>query len=421
MRILIYGINFAPELTGIGKYSGEMAAWLAARGHDVRVIAAPPYYPDWRVADGYSSWKYRREFCRFDGQSGVRVQRCPVWVPREPSGKKRLIHLVSFALSSIPAALAHARWRPDVVMSVEPTLAVVPTALMLARFSGARSWLHIQDFEVDAAFDMGLLGAGWLKKRAMRGERALLSRFDRVSTISDRMMDRLVEKGVGDEAKVLFPNWVDTHAIRPLDWPSGFRRELRLAQDAVVVLYSGNLGEKQGLEVLVQAAERSVSQKDVIWILAGAGSARARLESMSSGLSNVRWLPLQPVERLNELLNLADIHVLPQRADAADLVMPSKLTGMLASGRATVATAAEGTQVGQVMDECGVRVPPGDAQALADAVIGLARDESRRRSLGIRARAYAEKYLGYDSIMTRFEAELNALVHGTERPVAEEK
>ena len=421
MRVLIYGVSFAPELTGVGKYTGEMAAWLTARGHDVRIVTAPPYYPDWRVGEGYSSWKYRREFFRFDEQSGVWAQRCPIWVPRMPSGKKRLLHLGSFALSSSPVAMANVRWRPNVVMTVEPTLAVAPTALLLARLSGAKSWLHVQDFEVDAAFDMGLLAEGWLKKWAMRGERALLRRFDRVSTISDRMMERLVEKGVGDEAKVLFPNWADTHSIRPLDVPSGFRRELGLAQDAVVVLYSGNLGEKQGLEVLVQAAERTLSENDLVWVLAGSGSARARLEALSSGLSNVRWLPLQPLERLNELLNLADIHVLPQRADAADLVMPSKLTGMLASGRATVATAADGTQVGQVMDECGVRVPPGDALALAHAVIGLAHDEARRRALGAKARAYAERYLGYDSIMSRFEAELNALVYGTERPIAEGK
>ncbi|ACL73174.1 glycosyl transferase [Thioalkalivibrio sulfidiphilus HL-EbGr7] len=421
MRILLYGINFAPELTGIGKYSGEMAAWLAARGHDVQVVTAPPYYPDWRVLGGYSPWKYRRESWCFDDQSRVRVHRCPIWVPRKPSGKKRLIHLASFALSSLPVALAHARWRPDVVMSVEPTLAVAPTALLLARLARAKSWLHVQDFEVDAAFDMGLVGGGWFKRQAMRTERALLSRFDRVSTISDRMMDRFAEKGVMDEARVLFPNWADTHAICPLDKPSVFRHELGLSSDAVVVLYSGNLGEKQGLEVLIEAAKLVADERNVVWVIAGTGSARARLEAMSSGLSNVRWLPLQPLERLNELLNLADIHVLPQRADAADLVMPSKLTGMLASGRATVATATKGTQVGQVMDECGVRVPPGDPRALAEAVVELARDESQRKVLGARARTYAEKHLGYDSIMTRFEAELNALVSGSARPVLEEK
>jgi colanic acid biosynthesis glycosyl transferase WcaI len=421
MRILVYGISFSPELTGVGKYTGEMVAWLAARGHDVRVVTAPPYYPDWRVGDGYSPYKYRRELLCFDERSAVWAQRCPIWVPGKPSGKKRLLHLGSFALSSSPVAMGNLMWRPNVVLTVEPTLAVAPIALLLARLSGAKSWLHVQDFEVDAAFDMGLLGAGWLKNLAMWWERAVLRRFDRVSTISDRMMKRLGEKGVGDEARVLFPNWADTHGIRPLGVPSAFRRELGLAQDAVVVLYSGNLGEKQGLEVLVEAAGHTISEKDIVWVMAGAGSARARLEALSSGLSNVRWLPLQPLERLNDLLNLADIHVLPQRADAADLVMPSKLTGMLASGRATVATAAEGTQVGQVMDECGVRVPPGDARALAHAVSRLAHDEARRQSLGAKARDYAERYLECDRIMTRFEADLNAVVYGTERPIAGEK
>jgi colanic acid biosynthesis glycosyl transferase WcaI len=421
MRILLYGINFAPELTGIGKYSGEMTAWLAARGYEVRVVTAPPYYPDWRVADGYSSWRYRRETWHSGEDASARVRRCPIWVPRVPGGKKRLFHLASFALSSFPVAMAHARWRPHVVMTVEPTLAVAPAALLVSRLAGAKSWLHVQDFEVDAAFDMGLLGAGALRRFALRGEKTLLNRFDRVSTISDRMMDRLSAKGVEGDARVLFPNWADIDLIRPLEHPSAFRSELGLANDSVVALYSGNLGEKQGLEVLVQAAEQTKEHKNVVWVIAGAGSARAKLEAMAAGLPNVRWLPLQRVERLNELLNLADIHILPQRADAADLVMPSKLTGMLASGRAIVATAAPGTQVGQVMDECGVKVPPGDFRALAREVIGLAADELRRKALGVKARSFAETNLSYELIMGRFEQELESLVHGVQKAGLEEK
>jgi colanic acid biosynthesis glycosyl transferase WcaI len=421
VKIIVYGINFLPELTGIGKYSGEMVAWLVNRGHDVSVIAAPPYYPDWRVAEGYSPLRYQREIWRFDEQASARVRRSPIWVPRVPSGTKRIFHLASFALSSFPVALAHARWRPDVVMTVEPTLAVAPAALLTARLAGAKSWLHVQDFEVDAAFDMGLLRSDPLRKCAVWGEKALLARFDRVSTISDRMMDRLAGKGVDAGARVLFPNWADIDRICPLEQPSVFRRELGLGHDSVVVLYSGNLGDKQGLEVLVQAAEQTTEHKHLVWVIAGAGSARAKLAAMSAGLPNVRWLSLQPVERLNELLNLADIHILPQRADAADLVMPSKLTGMLASGRAIVATAAPGTQVGQVMDECGVSVPPGDSRALARAVIALARDEERRKALGVKARSYAETNLSYNFIMGRFEQELESLVHGVQKAGLEEK
>lgn len=418
MRIFVHGINYVPELTGTGKYTGEMAEWLARDGHDVRVVTAPPYYPGWRVEAGYCGWRYKHEK-RQVGEGVVTVWRCPLWVPKAPNGLKRLIHLASFALSSAPIMLAQTAWRPELVVSVAPTLFSAPTALLLARLAGARAWLHIQDFEVDAAFDMGMLRSSRARRWFLGAEARLLRRFDRVSTISERMMDRLADKGVPASRRVLFPNWADIDAIRPLDKASPFRKELGLRDDQVVALYAGNLGEKQGLEILVEAVKRTQDDSRVLWVIAGSGSARARLEKLSAGLPNLRWLPLQPLERLNDLLNLADVHVLPQRADAADLVMPSKLTGMLASGKPVVATAAAETQVGRVVPHGGVRVPPGDAAAFAQAVVALADDPGRRQRLGGSAREYAEANLGYDAIMADFEREAIALTTGIERPLAE--
>jgi len=178
VKILIHGINFAPELTGIGKYSGEMAEWLAERGHDVRVVTAPPYYPQWRIAEGYAN-RWGREQC---GNLGV--YRCPLWVPARPSGLKRLLHLASFAVSSFPIMLSQCFWRPDVVMVVEPALMCAPQALLVARLSGARGWLHVQDFEVDVAFDLGMIRDGWLRKFVSGIEQWLMRRFDRISTLS---------------------------------------------------------------------------------------------------------------------------------------------------------------------------------------------------------------------------------------------
>ena len=106
MKILVYGINYSPELTGIGKYTGEMVAWMAQQGHDVRVITAPPYYPQWKVNGRYSSWRYRRE------EGDAIVWRCPLYVPEQPSTLKRLLHLGSFALSSFFPLLAQRRWKP---------------------------------------------------------------------------------------------------------------------------------------------------------------------------------------------------------------------------------------------------------------------------------------------------------------------
>lgn len=152
MKILLYGINFAPELTGIGKYTGEMAAWLVSQGHEVRVVTAPPYYPAWAVSPGYSAWRYKTEQWQ-----GVRVLRCPLWVPHQPGGLKRLVHLASFALSSIPALLGQLRWRPQVVWVVEPALFCAPAAMALTRLCGAKAWLREQAIELEAAFSIGLV------------------------------------------------------------------------------------------------------------------------------------------------------------------------------------------------------------------------------------------------------------------------
>lgn len=403
--ILITGINYAPENIGTGKYTSEMAAWLAAQGHRVRVVTAPPYYPAWKVAPGYRRWWWSRQTI-----AGVEVIRCPIWVPAQPRGLTRMIHLASFGLSCLPPLIGALFFRPDLVINIAPTLASAPGALLAARLSGASSWLHVQDFELDAALDMGIVGAGPGRKIAMRIERLLMRAFDRVSTISEKMLERLHAKGLQADACICFPNWADIDGIRPLDVPSPYRAELGIPQDAVVALYSGNMGLKQGLELLAEVAHATSDLPQLHFVFGGQGPGRQLLERNCQGLPNVHFLDLQPTERLNDWLGLADIHLLPQRADVADLVMPSKMTGMLASGRPVLATAAPGTGVANALLGCGVSVPPGDAQALASALRELARDAARRDKLGAAARAQAESTLARESILKRLNADIHSLL-----------
>lgn len=410
MRILFYGINFAPELTGIGKYTGEMAQWFAQAGHEVRVITAPPYYPAWKVSEGHSAARYRAQTWQ-----GVKVFRVPLWVPAQPGGLKRLLHLGSFALSSLPVLLGQWGWKPDVVWVVEPPLMCAPAAAAFARLRGARSCLHIQDYEVDAAFGLGLIQGQALRRWVEGAERWLMCRFDRVSTISGRMLERAAAKGVVASKRLSFPNWVDIGSITPLQAVSAYRGELGLAPEAVVALYAGNMGGKQGLEILADVARLLAADPGVQFVFCGNGAGRAELELRCQGLAQVRFLDLQPLERLSELLGLADVHLLPQRADAADLVMPSKLTGMMASGRAVLATALPQTELGQVVAEtaaCGLVVPPENAQAMALALQTLAADAALRTRLGANGRRYAERELDKVVILRRFEAQLQALVKG---------
>lgn len=464
MRVLIHGLNFAPELVGVGKYTGEMAEWLAARGHQVRVVTAPPFNPAWSVAAPFSTWRYARESyigsvptkpvgrelaatvaggwqraergsARLGSPEDVSrqaavllaepiplarstcekleiatgrltVHRCPLWVPRRPSALRRILHLASFGLASFPVMLWQIFWKPEVVIAIEPTMFCAPAALLSGRLSGARTWLHVQDFEVDAGFDLGLLKSPTLRRTVEMVEKQFIFTFNRVSTISGKMLAKLEHRGVSPSACRLFPNWVDTDEIFPLRRPSPLRAKLGISEKEIVALYSGTMACKQGLEVLAEAAHRLVGNATLRFVFCGDGPGKAMLAGLTGGFANVLWIPLQPLDRLNYLLNLADIHLLPQKADAADLVMPSKLTGMLASGRPVVATAGADTQLAQAVYGRGIVVEPGNASTFAHAIEQLASSPVLRERLGKNAREYALSDLEKEIVLSRFEKEL---------------
>lgn len=429
MKILINSLNFSPEVAGIGKYSGEMAMWLAESGHDVRVITTPPHYPHWSLSERDRVVRYRTELYEVTKdrneplqspscEGGMRVTRCPVWVPRNPTGIRRLMHLASFGLSSWPACLSQLRWRPDVVLLVEPTLFCALQTLLVARVCRAKSWLHVQDFEVDAAFRLGDFSSARLEKCAVAIERAILTRFDRFSAISRNMVRRLVAKGIDSCRCTIFPNWVDTNVIRPLAVANPFRQELGISDDISVALYSGSMGKKHGLEILTDAAELLSHRTDLRFVFCGDGPHRKYLLEKSKECPNISLLPLQPPARLNDLLNLADIHLLPQRADAADLVMPSKLTGMLASGRPVIATCHPGTQLDLAVHGRGVVSPPENADAFASAILQLTSDRNLRIRLGKEARRYALRHLDRKYVLGQFEKSLMASLSPRSRDAA---
>lgn len=404
MKILIYGINYAPEMTGIGKYTGEMCDWLASEGHEVRVVTTAPYYPDWQVAESYSNSQYTVEEL-----NGVRVLRAPVWVPRKVSGLNRMLHLFSFSLSSLPVILGQAFWRPDVVMTVAPAFTCAPAGWLTARLCGARAWLHIQDFEVDVAFKMGLLKGRLLKSIALGLESFILTRFDCVSTISHRMIDVLRKKNVPSDRTFFFLNWVNIRHIRKQPDHQSYREELGISADAKVVLFSGTLNSKQGLDIIPKIARQLQDRQDIVFVIGGDGVMKEELIKASEGLSNMRFLPLQPLERLSEFLGMAQMHILPQSGDAEDLVLPSKLTGMLASGRPVIALCKNDSEISRVVAGCGLIVPLDNPDALIEAVLNLANDEVERERLGVAARHYAEVHLSVDHILNNVVSKMRTM------------
>lgn len=407
MKLLVLGINFAPEVISTGLYSTGLAETMAMMGEAVEVVTAQPYYPAWKVFDGYPAFLWSSE----QMASGVRVVRCPHYVPSRPTGARRILHHLSFTLTAFPVLLWKSlTFRPDMVFVATPALLPAPAGWLAARLCGAKCWLHIQDFEVEAAFATGLL-----KENSLAGKLArmfdlwITRRFDRVSTISDPMLAKLAEKGLPPERIVELRNWANLSVVKPLTAPSVYRVEFSITT-AHVVLYSGNIANKQGLEILPDVARRLAHRKDLTFVICGAGPFLPELKRLSERLDNILFFPLQPVERLGELVGLASVHLLPQIAGAADLVLPSKLTNMLASGRPVVATSMPGTALAQAVEGCGVVVPPADAGAMADAIECLLDNDTLRHSLGAAARERALDQWAAERILAQFHRAAYELV-----------
>ena len=400
MKILVVGLNYAPEPVGIGPYSTGAAEALAAAGHEVEVIAGKPYYPAWRPDPAFASPLYHRAV-----EAGVSVTRVPHYVPARQSGARRILHHMSFATAALPAVLRRARrFRPDLVIGIAPSLLAAPVARAAAWLAGAPLWLHVQDFEVEAAFATGLISDAGIGARAARAfENRQLRRADRVSSISPQMCARLLAKGVAPARIVELRNWAEIDSILPLDRPSAFRTEWAIDRPHVA-LYSGNIANKQGIGIIIEAARLLAHRKDLLFVICGEGPNREPLAAAAAGLDNVRLEALQPASRLSELLGLATVHLLPQIVGAADLVLPSKLANMLASGRPVVATALAGTGIADEVVGCGIVTPPGDATALGAAIERLIDDPALGATLGRAARSRAEDRWSRTALVARFVA-----------------
>lgn len=403
LKILLVTINYAPDLIGIPKYNAELAEWLVARGHEVTVVTTVPYYPEWKVKHGYKGWRWTTEAIK-----GVTVIRVPTWIPAVPTGLSRLVHLASFGVASFISAISQTvRMRPDVVIGIEPTLSAAPSVLLAAAVGRSKSWLHVQDFEVAAALALGLVKPGPISKLAIKVDIWLKQRFDLLSSISSNMVPRLIATTGNSDNVRLFQNWVECEKIFPMTNVPEFRARLGFTEDHIVALYSGNMGEKQGLSIIGQAAHAAAQRYPALRIVVcGEGPAKRPMQEATVGLDNITFLPLQPFDQFNDLLNSADIHLLPQKFAAADLVLPSKLTGMLASGRPTLACAEAGTALFEEVTERGVCVEPENPVEFSDALISLAQSKSLRGQMGKAARERALSYWDKQAVMLHIEKEL---------------
>lgn len=414
MRILITGINYAPEATGIAPYTAGLAEHLSARGHQVTVVTGLPSYPQWRVHDGYRGRIAGRETL-----AGVDVRRRWHYVPREQSAGRRALYEASFLATGLSAL---ALSRPDAVVGIVPSLG----GGLLARLAGARFaapyGLVFQDLMGPAAAQSGVTGASRAARAIRAAEVFAARRAEAVGVIAEGFRPYVQSLGVAPERIRRVRNW--THVPEPTGDPTDVRARLGIEPGTVVCLHAGNMGYKQGLANVVECARLAGADPDLLFVLVGDGSQRPLLEDLAARrrLANLRFLPIQPAEQFPSVLAAADVLLVNQRATVTDMSLPGKLTSYFLAGRPVLAAVSPASETAREVDAsgAGLVVRPDDPAALLAAVRALAADPARRRRLGAAGRAYARATLTAGQALAGLEAlvELIAARAGTARAVA---
>ncbi|WP_372752991.1 WcaI family glycosyltransferase [Mariniflexile sp.] len=409
-RILLIGYNFAPEPTGIGKYSGEMMDWLARQGHECVVLTTYPYYPYWKVQAPYDKKRfgYMKEVNTFPSGGSISTYRCPMYVPAAPSGKKRMLLDVSFMVSAfLQLVLLLFKKKCHTVITVVPSFQFGVLGYVYKLFKGSKTVYHIQDMQIEAAQDLNMIRSKRVLDALYGVERFIFKKTDVISTISEAMVAKVASKA-GKEV-YLFPNWSDTKSFKPMADRSALKSQFGLQPNDQVVLYSGAIGEKQGLEAIIYAAETFKAQPQVKFVICGTGPYKEKLQDLANGLKleNVLFFPLQPMEQFNAFLNMADVHLVIQKAKASDLVMPSKLTTILSVGGLALITANSDSGLYALVKkyDMGLLVDAESQEALntgLEAALKVGSHENTRQN----ARQYAETYLDIDTIMSNFQEQV---------------
>jgi colanic acid biosynthesis glycosyl transferase WcaI len=405
-RVLLISHNFSPEPIGIGKYNGEMMDWLAKHGYDCTVITTFPYYPFWKVQAPYNNHWYKKEIVRYpDRDTSIKIYRCPSYIPSDPTGKQRAVQDFSYWVAKffVVFKLIITRKKFDLIINIAPPFHLAYLGLMLRVFNGGKLLYHIQDMQIEAARDLKM----FYHKKVLAGlfkiERRILISADYVSSISVGMIDKIQSKINKDV--VFFPNWVDTDFFAPLPNRHLLKTKWGYQADDIIYLYSGAVGVKQGLEGILKAADKLRVYPHIKFVIAASGPYKDELakQAKEKDLTNIAFMPLQEKEVFNEFLNMADVHLVMQKATAGDLVMPSKLATILAVGGASIITSSPGTSLYKMVNEfdLGYIVEPGNADLLVEKMLEV-KDDPNLDGKRIKARNYAIKFLNIDNVMNKF-------------------
>ena len=394
--ICIVGVNYAPEITGIAPYTTALARHLVGLGAQVHVVTGVPHYPEWAVQRPYGHG-FRWEEVDY----GVRLTRRRHVVPRSQGLAGRAMFEATFAAMASSAVL---RSSSDVVIAVTPAISAAALGALSGVLRRRPLGVLVQDLTGNAATQSGTTGSR-VGSMIARAEYGLLRRADLVGVITPRFGEIAIENGVAPDRVVSLPNF--TH-IQPSPLSkAAARAALGWPQHRVLAVHTGNMGMKQGLEVVVEAAAlAATTAPDVDFILVGDGNQRGDLERRAVGLSNIRFVDPLDADLYAHALAAADVLLVNERASVREMSLPSKLTSYFVAGRPVIAAVVPGGITEQVAMRSGacLVIPAGEPESLLAAVVRINGDQALATQLVAAASRFAEAELSAAAALARYSA-----------------
>ncbi len=404
-HVLVVGINYAPEPTGIAPYTTGIAEHLAGSAASVTVLAGMPHYPSWTVP---SSHRGRRRVVEPGAPDRPRVVRLAHFVPKRQSALRRALYELTFMLHVLVAGRRLPQ-RPDLVVAVTPALGGAVAAARLARRFDVPLITVVQDLMARAAGQSGISGGASVSSITARIERHALRRADRVAVVAEAFRPAVERYGVVPGRIDLLPNW--SHIRASTSARDEARAELGWSPSAFIVAHTGNIGLKQDLGNVVEAARhlaRDHGSRQTEVVVIGDGSQREAIAEQAADVPGLRLLAPLDDEQYRLALAAADVLLINERASVADMSLPSKLTSYLAAGRPVLAavapagaTATELHRLARSGDPVAMVVPAGDPRRLAEAIDDLRADPALRLRMSLAARSIARDELGAVRSMRR--------------------
>jgi colanic acid biosynthesis glycosyl transferase WcaI len=408
LRIAVLCPHFHPDTAPTGAVMTRIVQELAALGHQIHVITSLPWYRGHAVEAGWDGKWVRRERTEWGSISRVN--------PFAGADKRNIARRAAgFAGFGALAGLTSLRGgRVDGVIAMSPPLTMGLTGWATHLVRRGPLIFNIQDVFPDAAVRTGAITNERLIKAAGELERISYSRAAAITVLSDDLRENVAAKvRPAKQSRVrVIPNFVDTEFIRPQDRMTPLRRELRIGSEPVV-LYAGNVGFSQSLEMVIETAR---TMAGVTFLINGDGAARRALEEQAAGLRNVRFSGYQPIERLPEVLATGDIHIVPLKSGLGTVSVPSKTYSILAAGRPVLAAIDPGTEVPRIIDaaRAGISVAPDDPLAFRTALQQLLDDPAGRNEMAVHGRRWVEAAASPASV-ARMYAELIVELNGRRR------